>query len=64
MRLSGIVASSGARAKARLILHGYGNSCTDAHDFTHWTLVVTGRDIRFTLLGELGDKPSEAGKKP
>lgn len=63
-RLGGVFAAGGNRATARLILHGYGNSCTDAHDFTHWTLVVTGPGIRFRLLGALGEKAREADKKP
>jgi len=52
-RLSGTFAAGGNRALARLILHGSGNSCTDSSSFTHWSLVVTGRGVRFTLLGAL-----------
>jgi len=64
VRLNGVFAAGGNRAKARLILHGYGNSCTDIHGFTHWTLVVAGQGIRFSLLGALGDRAPLADKKP
>ena|SRR5437868_6859105 len=36
-----------------LIIHGHGNSCTDAGDFTHWTLVMQGPRANYTLFGEL-----------
>ncbi len=51
--LAGIFAAKAATAHARLILHGRGNSCTSAQDFTHWTLAVTGADVAFTLLGKV-----------
>jgi hypothetical protein len=43
----------GAAAQATLILHGGGNSCTSAYDFTRWTLRVKGKGISFTFLGDL-----------
>jgi len=50
-KLSGIFAGSGVWAHARIILHGEGNSCTAAPNFTSWTLSVTGKNIRFRFLG-------------
>lgn len=50
-KLGGILAGNGAWAHARIILHGEGNSCTAAPNFTNWTLSVTGKDIRFRFLG-------------
>ena len=35
-----------------LIFQGSGNSCTDAGDFSHWTLVMQGPKSNFTLFGE------------
>lgn len=52
--LSGMVAKSSDQAQATLILHGRGIGCTSAEHFTHWTLILRGRGVRFTLLGELG----------
>lgn len=40
-------------ARASLILHGSGNSCTDAGHFGHWTLEVTGPNADFAFIGEL-----------
>ena len=57
VELSGIVAEGSKKADATLILHGQGNGCTTADDFTHWTLQVSGVDVDFTLLGKL-EKPS------
>jgi hypothetical protein len=39
--------------QATLILHGRGNGCANAEDFTHWTLTVVGPRARFSLLGTL-----------
>jgi hypothetical protein len=36
-----------------LILHGNGNSCTSAADFSHWTLVMQGPKANFSLFGDL-----------
>jgi hypothetical protein len=52
-RLSGSMSGRGAAAQATLILHGGGNSCTSAYDFTRWTLRVKGKGISFTFLGDL-----------
>jgi hypothetical protein len=51
---SGILAA-GVRGGARisLVVHGHGNSCTSAGDFTHWTLTVKGPKAAYTLIGEL-----------
>jgi len=51
--LSGLVAEKEDKAQATLILHGHGNGCTAAEDFTHWTLQVRGPDVQFTLLDKL-----------
>ena len=40
-------------ARASLILHGAGNSCTDAGHFSHWTLEVKGPNADFSFIGEL-----------
>jgi hypothetical protein len=50
-KLGGILAANGVWARARIILHGEGNACTAAPNFTSWTLSVTGKDIRFRFLG-------------
>jgi hypothetical protein len=39
--------------RASLILHGAGNSCTDAGHFGHWTLEVKGPNADFSFIGEL-----------
>jgi hypothetical protein len=36
-----------------LVLQGRGNSCTDASDFTHWTLVMQGPKANYTFFGNL-----------
>jgi hypothetical protein len=58
--LSGPAAGSGIfrrgvrpRATLSLILHGAGNNCTSASDFSHWTLAVTGPQARYMLIGAL-----------
>jgi hypothetical protein len=45
--------SAGPRHTLTLIVHGHGNSCTDASDFTHWTLVMQGPKANYTLFGNL-----------
>jgi hypothetical protein len=35
-------AANDPNQRATLILHGRGNACTTASDFTHWTLVMEG----------------------
>lgn len=39
--------------QATLVLHGRGNSCTDASQFTAWTLVLHGSKGTTTLFGDL-----------
>jgi hypothetical protein len=47
-------ASAGPDRHLTLVLHGRGNSCTDANDFTHWTLLARGTYFAgFSLYGEL-----------
>lgn len=36
-----------------LVLQGKGNVCTQAEDFTHWRLEVTGRRASYAFFGEL-----------
>jgi hypothetical protein len=43
----------GPRQVLTLILQGRGNSCTDASDFSHWTLVMQGPKANYTLFGDL-----------
>ena len=40
-------------AKARLVFQGRGNVCTEAEQFTHWTLVVSGPKANYVLFGAL-----------
>ena len=37
----------------RLVLQGSGNSCTQADQFSSWTLIVSGPKARYTLYGAL-----------
>ncbi len=41
-------------ATATLILHGTGNACPDAGDFTNWTLDVDGPKADFRFFGTIG----------
>ena len=50
--------STGPNRRISLVLHGRGNSCTDASDFKHWTLEVHGRGApSYTFYGELSLDP-------
>ena len=40
-------------SKMTLVLHGRGNACTSAEQFTDWTLQVYGQPGKFTLYGKL-----------
>jgi hypothetical protein len=44
---------TGGDQRATLILHGRGNSCTDASQFNAWTLVLHGPEGTSTLFGTL-----------
>ncbi len=46
-------AATGGGQKLTLVLHGRGNGCTSADQFTHWTLLVHGPADTFTLYGKL-----------
>jgi hypothetical protein len=46
-------ATVGTNQKITLVLHGRGNGCTSADQFTHWTLLVHGPVDTFTLYGAL-----------
>jgi hypothetical protein len=51
---SGVFApGAGPRQILTLIIHGHGNSCTSAIDFSHWTLVMQGPKANYTLFGNL-----------
>ena len=45
--------ATGGDQRATLILHGRGNSCTDAFQFDAWTLVLHGAKATNTLFGTL-----------
>jgi hypothetical protein len=46
--------STGPNRRLSLVLHGRGNSCTDASSFKHWTLLVHGRPREgYTFYGAL-----------
>ncbi|MEO1161335.1 MAG: hypothetical protein AAFW74_12935 [Pseudomonadota bacterium] len=51
--LTGLVTKGTHTAQIRLILQGRGNYCVDVQDFTHWSIAVEGKAIRFSLIGEL-----------
>lgn len=36
-----------------LVLQGRGNGCTQAEDFTHWRLEITGKKASYAFFGEL-----------
>jgi hypothetical protein len=36
-----------------LVLQGRGNGCTQAEDFTHWRLEITGKKASYAFYGEL-----------
>lgn len=46
-------AVTGGDQQATLILHGRGNSCTDAGQFTAWTVVLHGSKITTSFFGTL-----------
>lgn len=45
--------TTGASQKMTLILHGRGNGCTSAEDFSHWSLLVYGPVDTYTFYGAL-----------
>jgi hypothetical protein len=53
---TGVFAPGAGRGQlVTLILHGHGNSCPSATDFTAWTLVVHGPAAEYRLYGDLMD---------
>jgi hypothetical protein len=44
---------TGGDQQATLILHGRGNSCTDATQFTAWTIVLHGAKLTTSFFGTL-----------
>ena len=53
--LSGLTIKGTHKANARLILQGRGSSCPDVEDFTHWSLAIDGKNVQFTLIGEMAE---------
>ena len=51
------VFSAGVGPSQQLSLHGRGNSCTSAEQFTHWTLETKGPKANYLLFGELVTTP-------
>jgi hypothetical protein len=51
--------TTGAGQKMTLILHGRGNGCTDASQFSHWTLLVYGPADTYTFYGALQKLPEQ-----
>lgn len=49
--------TTGAGQKMTLILHGRGNGCTEANQFSHWTLLVYGPVDTYTFYGALEKLP-------
>jgi hypothetical protein len=52
-QLTGFAVGARHAATATLILHGDGNSCSAAPNFSRWTLEVKGNGVEFTFLGDL-----------
>jgi hypothetical protein len=46
-------AATNRNSRVTLVLHGRGNGCTDAAQFTDWTLQVTGPRGKFSFYGKL-----------
>lgn len=44
---------NGAGTSITLIVHGSGNRCGEASDFTAWTLVAAGPNAAYSLIGDL-----------
>ena len=60
--LSGAVSATGIFAPGytdllvgHLVFHGLGNGCSDASQFTNWTLSVTGPETDFRFFGKLAN---------
>lgn len=53
-RVSGIFEPGGSpQPSAAFILHGRGNACDAAGDFTHWTRDVTGTAAQYRFFGRV-----------
>jgi hypothetical protein len=48
---------AGPRQLLTLIVQGHGNSCTDASDFSHWTLIMEGPKANYSLFRDLVPAP-------
>jgi hypothetical protein len=51
--------TTGAAQKMTPILHGRGNGCTEANQFSHWTLLVHGPVDTYTFYGALEKLPDQ-----
>jgi hypothetical protein len=62
-RMEGAVTGDGifhkAKARYTLVFQGRGNRCDNGNDFTHWRLAVTGKNIDYSLRGELVPEKDE-----
>ena len=45
-----------------LVFQGHGNRCDGGDDFSHWRLEVTGKDVRFALMGTFVRPSDEPAK--
>ena len=45
--------ATGGEQKATLVLHGHGNSCPDASQFSAWSLILYGPKGTITFYGDL-----------
>ncbi len=55
--------SVGPNRRITLVLHGRGNSCTDAGQFTAWTLVLHGPKLTTSFFGTLSGQSTETPEK-
>jgi hypothetical protein len=54
-----------AKAHYSLVLQGRGNRCDSKDDFTHWRLAVSGKNIDYSLHGELvSERGASADAEP
>jgi hypothetical protein len=52
-KVTGVLRPLGGNQKATLIVHGRGRGCTEASEFTDWTLMLQGAAGKLTLYGAL-----------
>lgn len=51
--LSGLAIKGTHKAKVRLVLQGRGIACPTVEDFSHWSIAVDGKQVKFRLIGGL-----------